>query len=84
MSRSRSITEADEKRLETYLRRQAADGEAYIKSKFIADDLGLTASQVGALLARLRDADGGPEVEKWSYTNATTWRVRADDRPRSS
>ena len=52
MSRSRSITEADEKRLETYLRRQAADG--------------------------------GPEVEKWSYTNATTWRVRADDRPRSS
>ena len=84
MSRSRSITEADEERLETYLRRRAGGGEAYIKSKFIADDLGLTPSQVGALLARLRDADGGPEVEKWSYTNATTWRVRADDRPRSS
>ena len=84
MSRSRSVTEADEERLEAYLRRQAADGEAYVKSKFIADDVGLTPSQVGILLARLQDADGGPEVEKWSYTNATTWRVRADDRPRSS
>ena len=84
MSWSRSVTEADEERLETYLRRQAAGGEAYVKSKFIADGLGLTPSQVGVLLARLRDADGGPEVEKWSYTNATTWRVRADDRPRSS
>ena len=83
MSRSRSVTEADERRLEAYLRRQAADGDAYIKSKFIADDVGLTPSQVGVLLARLQDADGSPEVEKWSYTNATTWRVRADDRPRS-
>ena len=79
MSRSESVTQADEERLEEYLRRKAADGEAYIKSKFIADDVGLTPSQVGLLLTRLRKSDAGIDVEKWSYTNATTWRVQASD-----
>ena len=79
MSRSGSVTQADEERLEEYLRRKAADGEAYIKSKFIADDVGLTPSQVGLLLTRLRASDAGIDVEKWSYTNATTWRVQASD-----
>ena len=79
MSRSGSVTQADEERLEEYLRRKAADGEAYIKSKFIADDVGLTPSQVGLLLTRLRESDAGIDVEKWSYTNATTWRVQASD-----
>ena len=79
MSRNDRLTDADAERLEQYLRREAADGEAYIKSKFIADDVDLTPSQVGLLLTRLREADGGVDVEKWSYTNATTWRVRAGD-----
>jgi hypothetical protein len=79
MSRSASVTDADRKRLERFLRREAGDGEAYIKSKFVADEVDLTPSQVGLLLTRLREADGGVDVEKWSYTNATTWRVRAGD-----
>ena len=79
MSRSARVTDADQERLERYLRREAAEGEAYIKSKFIADEVGLTPSQVGLLLTRLREADADVDVEKWSYTNATTWRVRAGD-----
>ena len=75
MSSRPRVTEADEKRLERYLRRRAADGDAYLKSKFIADDVGLTPSQVGLLLKRLRESENGVDVEKWSYTNATTWRV---------
>ncbi len=74
-----SVTAADEKRLERFLRREAGEGETYIKSKFIADEVDLTPSQVGLLLTRLREADDRLEVEKWSYTNATTWRVRAGD-----
>ena len=79
MHSSGRVTDADQERLEQYLRREAAEGEAYIKSKFIADEVDLTPSQVGLLLTRLREADGGVDVEKWSYTNATTWRVRAGD-----
>jgi len=79
MHSSARVTDADAERLEQYLRREAADGEAYIKSKFIADDVDMTPSQVGLLLTRLRESDDGVDVEKWSYTNATTWRVRAGD-----
>ena len=79
MSRSASVTDADRKRLERFLRREAGDGEAYVKSKFVADEVDLTPSQVGLLLTRLRESDDGVDVEKWSYTNATTWRVRAGD-----
>ena len=77
MRSSTRVTDADLERLEGYLRREAAEGEAYIKSKFIADEVDLTPSQVGLLLTRLKESDGGVDVEKWSYTNATTWRVRA-------
>ncbi|PSP47011.1 hypothetical protein BRC75_10855 [Halobacteriales archaeon QH_7_69_31] len=79
MSRSARVTDADAERLEQYLHREAADGDAYVKSKFVADEVDLTPSQVGLLLTRLRESDGGVDVEKWSYTNATTWRVRAGD-----
>jgi len=77
MSSRARVTDDDEERLEQYLRRRAADGDAYVKSKFIADDVGLTPSQVGLLLKRLRESEGDVDVEKWSYTNATTWRVTA-------
>jgi Mn-dependent DtxR family transcriptional regulator len=77
MSSRARVTEADEERLERYLRSRAGDSDAYVKSKFIADDIGLTPSQVGLLLKRLRESEGDVDVEKWSYTNATTWRVTA-------
>ncbi|PSP67901.1 hypothetical protein BRC85_04380 [Halobacteriales archaeon QS_1_69_70] len=79
MRSSARVTDADQERLERYLRREAAEGEAYIKSKFVADEVNLTPSQVGLLLTRLQEADGGVDIEKWSYANATTWRVRAGD-----
>ena len=50
MSSRALVTEADEERLERYLRSRAGDSDAYVKSKFIADDIGLTPSQVGLLL----------------------------------
>jgi hypothetical protein len=39
----------------------------------------MTPSQVGTLVDRLRESATGLEIERWAYTNATTWRVtRAD------
>jgi hypothetical protein len=64
-----------EARLTTYLREKAEDGEMYFKSKFIADEVGLSPKEIGALMVKLTDAAEDLEIEKWSYTSATTWRV---------
>ena len=58
-----------------YLREKATDGEMYFKSKFIADDVGLSPKEIGALMVKLKDSATDLEIEKWSYTSATTWRV---------
>jgi hypothetical protein len=77
-TQSQPGTASPEERLERYLRERAADGEFYFKSKFVADEVGLTASQIGTLMTQLRDSTPGLEIEPWSYTNATTWRVAPD------
>jgi hypothetical protein len=73
-------SETDAERLARYLRQEAADGEFYCKSKFIADDVGMTASQIGNLIPDLGEREE-LVVERWAYTNATTWRVTVDDDP---
>ena len=64
-----------EERLRLYLAQKAEDGEVYFKSKFIADEVGLSPKEIGALMVKLKDSTTGLEIEKWSYTSATTWRV---------
>jgi hypothetical protein len=64
-----------EDRLKAFLREKAADGEVYFKSKFIADEVGLSPKEIGALMVKLKDSATELEVEKWSYTSATTWRI---------
>jgi CRP-like cAMP-binding protein len=70
-----SETESKEHRLRSYLREKAADGEVYFKSKFIADEVGLSPKEIGALMVNLRESAERLEIEKWSYTSATTWRI---------
>ncbi len=68
-------TESKETRLRRYLSQRVEDGEVYIKGKFIADDVDLSPKEIGALMVKLRDSAADLEIEKWSYTSATTWRV---------
>ena len=67
-----------QERLEHYLREQLQDGEYYFKSRFIADDVGLSPKEIGALMLQLKDSVPDLSIEKWSYTSATTWRVTAN------
>jgi hypothetical protein len=64
-----------EERLKEFLLSKAQDGELYFKSKFIADEVGLSPKEIGALMVKLRDSASDLSVEKWSYTSATTWRI---------
>lgn len=70
-----STEDSKEERLRSYLRKRAEDGELYFKSKFIADEVGLSAKEIGALMVKLRESAETIDVEKWSYTSATTWRI---------
>ncbi len=68
-------TNSKKARLRTYLHQRAAEGEVYVKGKFIADDVNLSPKEIGALMVQLRDSATDLEIEKWSYTSATTWRI---------
>lgn len=65
-------------RLERYLTARAADGPFYFKSAEIADDVGLSASEVGQYLLQLEDGDT-LTLERWGYTKGTRWCVRRTD-----
>ena len=73
--RSGESTASKADRLAAFLREEAADGETYFKSKFITDDVDLSPKEIGALIVQLQDSVQDLEIEKWSYTGATTWRV---------
>ncbi len=72
---SQNDTRSKEERLRAYLTQKASDGEVYFKSKFIADEVDLSPKEIGALMVKLKDSATDLEIEKWSYTSATTWRV---------
>ncbi|MFB6092818.1 MAG: hypothetical protein ABEK02_07395 [Haloquadratum sp.] len=74
---SASDDPSKEERLKAFLLEKAQDGEMYFKSKFIADEVGLSPKEIGALMVKLKDSASDLTVEKWSYTSATTWRIEA-------
>jgi hypothetical protein len=65
----------EEARIIAYLHNSVASGERYFRAKNIADAIGLTAKQVGALLPRLAEKSDDVDIEKWGRARSTTWRV---------
>ncbi len=67
---------AKQQRILNYLREQS-DSQTYFKSRLIADELGMTAKEVGANMTPLVEGDIDLSVEKWGYSSGTTWMVTA-------
>lgn len=65
----------EEQRILAYLTDSVSRGERYVRSKTIADAIGLTAKQVGTRLPRLAEKSEDVEIEKWGRARSTTWRV---------
>ncbi|QSG06419.1 DUF7123 family protein [Halapricum desulfuricans] len=63
------------RRVETHLRERVGKEPIYVKSKFLAEELDLSPKEIGSVLGRIAESSSELLVEKWSYTNATTWRV---------
>ncbi len=70
-----SSADTKEERLRQYLHSKASAGDYYFKSKFIAEEVGLSPKEIGALMVKLKESASDIQIEKWSYTGATTWRV---------
>ncbi|MEY7851930.1 hypothetical protein AB7C87_22320 [Natrarchaeobius sp. A-rgal3] len=64
-------------RLVSYFRDELEErsGDLYVKGKFIANDVDLSPKEIGALMVQLQGSVDDLEIEKWSYTSATTWRI---------
>lgn len=62
--------------LASYLDQRLHDeGTFYDKSRFIAEELSLSPKEIGSYMSRLQDEATNLDIEKWGYTNGTTWRV---------
>ena len=65
-----------QQRILAYLQ-EAVDSQTYFKSRLIADELGMSAKEVGTNMPALVDREGGLAIEKWGYSSGTTWMVTA-------
>jgi DNA-binding Lrp family transcriptional regulator len=65
----------EDRRILAYLTEQVARGERYFRAKHIAEQIGLSAKQVGSRLPKLEEEAEGVDIEKWSRARSTTWRI---------
>lgn len=51
------------------------DSRTYFKSRLIAEELGLSAKEVGSNMGAVKEAATDVSIEKWGYSSGTTWMV---------
>ncbi|SEP23333.1 hypothetical protein SAMN05216388_10508 [Halorientalis persicus] len=61
--------------LKQYLREQIERGDQFFKSRDVASETEFTPSEIGAAFGKLEAESDELDIERWAYTNGTTWRV---------
>jgi hypothetical protein len=54
---------------------EAAPAQTYFKSRLVAEEVDMTAKEVGANMRALLTSEHGLDIEKWGYSSGTTWKV---------
>jgi hypothetical protein len=54
---------------------ERADEQTYFKSRLIADDLDMSAKEIGTNMKAIEQGEFDLSVEKWGYSSSTTWMV---------
>lgn len=72
-SQTPELTEKQRQILD-YLRENGTT-QTYFKSRLIADELDMSAKEVGTNMPALRQTAPDVEIEKWGYSSSTTWKV---------
>ena len=60
-----------------YLDTQVKAGKNLFKSKFIAREIGMSSKEVGTNMGILAEACTKFSIQKYSYSNSTTWLITA-------
>jgi len=68
-----SLTETQSRLLSYLLDR--VDGIAYLKAKYVAEDLGLSSKEVGINMGILAERTDDVTIEQWGRSSSTTWKV---------
>lgn len=63
--------------LMNYLKNTVKPGANFFKSKYIAKDTGLSSKEVGTNMALLAEMCHEFKIERYSYSNSTTWLITA-------
>jgi hypothetical protein len=58
-----------------YLKTQVKEGKNFFKSKYIARETGLSSKEVGTNMGILAETCPEFTIEKYSYSNSTTWLI---------
>ena len=58
-----------------YLKEKVHSGKCFLKSKYIARELGLSSKEVGTNMGILAETCPEFSIVKYSYSNSTTWLV---------
>ncbi|MDY6780726.1 MAG: hypothetical protein SV760_09360 [Halobacteria archaeon] len=66
-------------RIVGYLEEKVDEGKTYFKSKFMSDELNMSAKEIGSNMLKLSEKYEELSIEKWSYASATTWKVERAD-----
>jgi len=77
ISKSRFSTKYNDNQITliNYLKSQIHNGRCFLKSKYIAKELGLSSKEVGTNMAILSEICPDFTIERYSYSNSTTWLV---------
>ncbi len=59
----------------SYLNSNLENGRHFFKSKYIAQELGLSPKEVGTNMGILSEICGDLKIVRWSYSSSTTWLV---------
>ncbi len=64
-----------QKQIYRYLRDKAGSGKKFFKSKYMKEELDMSSKEIGLNILELQSKVKDLEIEKWSYTKGTTWKV---------
>jgi hypothetical protein len=64
-----------QKTLIAYLENRLKEGKNFFKSKYIARDTGLSSKEVGTNMGILAENCPKFSIQKYSYSNSTTWLI---------
>lgn len=69
-----------QKRLYRYLKKEVDNEKEFFKSKYIKEDLDLSAKEIGLNIIELDKKVDDLNIEKWSNAKGNTWKVEIKDR----